>query len=48
MVNICSEQWTNINNELNAKIISGLHYEQVLLPDQINADNWVWEVDGNS
>ena len=46
MVNICSEQWTNINNELNAKIISELHYEEVIFPDPINTNDWIWEVDG--
>jgi len=46
MTNICSKQWTDINNELNAKIISELHYEEVIFPDQINMNNWIWEVDG--
>ncbi len=46
MINIRTGQWTDINNELNAKIISELHYEEVIFPDQINANNWIWEVDG--
>ena len=46
MLNICSKQWTDINNELNAKIISELHYEEVIFPDQIDTNNWAWEVNG--
>ncbi|WP_017223292.1 IucA/IucC family protein [Moritella dasanensis] len=46
MTNICSQQWTNINNELNAKIISELHYEEVIFPEQLDTNNWSWEVDG--
>ena len=44
MLNMCGKVWTDINNELNAKIVSELHYEEVIFPDQINANNWVWEL----
>ncbi|WP_392340855.1 IucA/IucC family protein [Moritella marina] len=48
MTNICSQQWTNINNELNAKIISELHYEEVIFPEQLDTNNWMWEVEGTT
>jgi aerobactin synthase len=46
MTNICSKQWTNINNELNAKIISELHYEEVIFPEQLGTNNWCLKIDG--
>lgn len=46
MINIRSAFWTGISNTLNAKIISELHYEEVIFPEQLDTNNWIWEVDG--
>ncbi len=45
VVSIDKNQWINVNNRLNAKIISELHYEEVIFPKAHNG-SWRWKIDG--